>query len=100
MGIPYDSDQGRNWAAGLTAIMCGQAYLTSAGISADSTGPCEGYAVNEDPFLDVIRMHRDATLRIDSKRVPQAIYENALQSAGKKLTCWAAWRDSATPRPR
>jgi ribonucleoside-diphosphate reductase alpha chain len=81
MGIPYDSDQGRDWAAGLTAIMCGQAYLTSAGISADSTGPCEGYAINEDPFLDVIRMHRDATLRIDSKRVPQALYENARK-------CW------------
>ena len=25
-------------------------------------GPCEGYAVNEEPFLEVIRMHRDATL--------------------------------------
>ena len=81
MGIPYDSDQGRDWAAGLTAIMCGQAYLTSARIAADSTGPCAGYAVNEDPFLNVIRMHRDATLGIDSKRVPQAIYENARK-------CW------------
>src|SRR5690242_5660444 len=81
MGIPYDSDQGRDWAAGLTAIMCGQAYLTSARIAADSTGPCAGYAVNEEPFLDVIRMHRDATLKIDSKRVPQAIYENARK-------CW------------
>jgi len=81
MGIPYDSDQGRDWAAALTAIMCGQAYLTSARIAADSTGPCAGYAVNEDPFLDVIRMHRDATLRIDNKRVPQAIYENARK-------CW------------
>jgi ribonucleoside-diphosphate reductase alpha chain len=81
MGIPYDSDQGRDWAAALTAIMCGQAYLTSARVSVDATGPCEGYAVNEQPFLDVIRMHRDATLRIDSHRVPEAIYQNA-----KK--CW------------
>ena len=81
MGIPYDSDQGRDWAAGLTAIMCGQAYLTSARIAADATGPCAGYAVNEEPFLEVIRMHRDATLSIDSHRVPQAIYENAKR-------CW------------
>jgi ribonucleoside-diphosphate reductase alpha chain len=81
MGIPYDSDQGRDWAAGLTAIMCGQAYLTSARIAADSTGPCPGYAVNEEPFLEVIRMHRDATSGIDSKRVPDAVYQNA-----KK--CW------------
>ncbi len=83
MGIPYDSDQGRDWAAGLTAIMCGQAYLTSARIAEGSTGPCAGYAVNEDPFLEVMRMHRDSTSRIDSKRVPQAIYENARQ-------CWEA----------
>ncbi len=81
MGIPYDSDQGRDWAAGLTAIMCGQAYLTSARIAADATGPCPGYAVNEEPFLEVIRMHRDATLNIDSHRVPPAIYENAKR-------CW------------
>jgi ribonucleoside-diphosphate reductase alpha chain len=81
MGIPYDSDQGRDWAAGLTAIMCGQAYLTSARIAEGATGPCAGYAVNEEPFLNVIRMHLDATSRIDSHRVPAAIYENARQ-------CW------------
>jgi ribonucleoside-diphosphate reductase alpha chain len=81
MGIPYDSEEGRNWAAALTAIMCGQAYLTSARIAADATGPCEGYAVNEEPFLDVIRMHRDATLDIDSRRVPPELYENAKR-------CW------------
>jgi ribonucleoside-diphosphate reductase alpha chain len=81
MGIPYDSDQGRDWAAGLTAIMCGQAYLTSARIAADATGPCPGYAVNEEPFLEVMRMHRDATSAIDGKRVPEAIYQHAKR-------CW------------
>jgi len=81
MGIPYDSDHGRDWAAALTAIMCGQAYLTSARVAADATGPCEGYPVNEEPFLEVIRMHRDSTSRIDNKRVPQALYENAVK-------CW------------
>jgi ribonucleoside-diphosphate reductase alpha chain len=81
MGIPYDSDQGRDWAAAIAAIMCGQAYLTSARIAEGSTGPCAGYAVNEEPFLEVIRMHRDATAGIDSKRVPPHLYENA-----KK--CW------------
>jgi len=81
MGIPYDSDQGRDWAAGLTAIMCGQAYLTSARIAEGATGPCGGYAVNEEPFLQVMRMHLDSTSRIDSKRVPPAIFENAKR-------CW------------
>ena len=48
MGIPYDSDQGRDFAGAITAVMCGQAYLTSSRI-ADSTGPFPGYAVNEQP---------------------------------------------------
>ena len=43
MGIPYDSDGGRDWAAGITAVMCGQAYLTSARIAAEHR-PCAGYA--------------------------------------------------------
>src|ERR1700722_18115214 len=77
MGLAYDSDHGRDWAAGLTAVMCGQAYLTSARIAEGSTGPCAGYEVNEEPFLNVIRMHLDATSRIDSHRVPTAVYENA-----------------------
>src|SRR5271155_2955755 len=52
LALPYDSDEGRDWAAGLTAVMCGQAYLTSARIAEGATGPCEGYAVNEQPFLE------------------------------------------------
>ncbi len=75
-GIPYDSDQGRDYAGAITAVMCGQSYLTSARI-AESTGPCPGYAVNEDSFLEVIRMHRDSVSRIDNRRVPAALYENA-----------------------
>ena len=30
MGVPYDSDRGRDLAGGISAIMHGQAYLTSA----------------------------------------------------------------------
>ena len=59
MGVPYDSDQGRDFSGAITAIMCGQAYLTSSRI-AEAVGPFEGYAVNEQPFLEVIRMHRDS----------------------------------------
>ncbi len=80
MGIPYDSDQGRDWAAALTAIMCGQAYLTSARIS-EAVGPFPGYLKNEEPFLDVIRMHRDSCARINKANVPAAMYENS----------WACW---------
>jgi len=76
LGIPYDSDQGRDYAGAITAIMCGQAYLTSARI-AEAVGPCVGYAENEESFLNVIRMHWDAVSRIDSKRVPPAMFSAA-----------------------
>src|SRR5579864_1341432 len=33
-GLPYDSDAGRDYAACVTAIMCGEAYLQSARIAA------------------------------------------------------------------
>jgi ribonucleoside-diphosphate reductase alpha chain len=83
MGIPYDSPAGRDWAGAISAVMCGQAYLTSARV-AEAVGPCAGYAVNEEPFLDVIRMHGRSTSGIESKRVPQDLYDAAV----------ACWRDA------
>src|SRR5690242_7343943 len=52
MGMPYDSDQGRDFTGAVTAVMCGQSYLTSARI-AEATGPFPGYIRNEHSFLDV-----------------------------------------------
>ena len=73
-GLPYDSDAGRDFAATLTAILCGQAYLQSARIAESAKplaaatplnqgsetkgGACPGFYSNREPFLDVIRMHR------------------------------------------
>jgi ribonucleoside-diphosphate reductase alpha chain len=76
MGVPYDSDQGRDFAAAITAVMCGQSYLTSARV-AETTGPFPGYAPNEHSFLDVVRMHRESVNRIDSRRVPSSLYDGA-----------------------
>jgi len=80
LGVPYDSDAGRDYAAAITAVMCGQSYLTSARI-AGSTGPFPGYAKNEEPFLEVVKMHRDSVGRIDRRRVPNDLYEAS-------WTCW------------
>lgn len=75
-GIPYDSDQGRDYAGAITAIMCGQGYATSARI-AEAVGPFAGYAKNEQPFLDVIRMHRDSVNRITRGNIPTDLYQGA-----------------------
>ncbi len=76
LGLPYDSDKGRGFAAAITAIMCGQAYLTSARI-AGAVGPCPGYEENADSFLDVIRMHWNAVNAVDSKQVPPQMLKAA-----------------------
>ena len=79
-GIPYDSDRGRDYAGAISAMMCGQAYLTSARIAGDATGPFPGYAKNEEPFLEVIRMHRDAVHGINHRNIPSDLYAGAKTS--------------------
>jgi ribonucleoside-diphosphate reductase alpha chain len=59
LGLPYDSDDGRAWAAALTSLMTGHAYATSAR-TASRMGPFAGFADNASYMLDVLRMHRDA----------------------------------------
>jgi ribonucleoside-diphosphate reductase alpha chain len=105
-GLPYDSEAGRDFAATLTAIMCGQAYLQSAIVagtckplgsatpltagSESKGGACPGFYVNREPFLDVIRMHRAEVNNIGRSRtagepfnVPQL---DALIDASRE--CW------------
>jgi ribonucleoside-diphosphate reductase alpha chain len=78
--LPYDSEPGRAYAAAITAVMCGEAYKTSARISADATGPFYGYADNETPFLKVMRKHRAACDRIDAALVPYDLMNAAKES--------------------
>jgi ribonucleoside-diphosphate reductase alpha chain len=87
MGLPYDSDAGRATAAAVTAIMCGEAYRTSAHIAA-RMGPFEQYAANRPDVLRVLDMHRDAVSDIDAGRVPtalvaaaQAVWDDACELA-------------------
>jgi ribonucleoside-diphosphate reductase alpha chain len=105
-GLPYDSDAGRDYAACVTAIMCGQAYLQSSRIAelceplTPATEPtqksladtnlgaavmpgaaCPGWYINREPFLDVVRMHRASVNNINKTNVPTALYEASKQ-------CW------------
>ncbi len=59
MGMPYDSDEGRAFAAGLTAVLTGHAYATSAEL-AEVLGPFTRFTANRDSMLRVIRNHRRA----------------------------------------
>jgi ribonucleoside-diphosphate reductase alpha chain len=103
-GLPYDSDAGRDYAACVTAIMCGEAYLQSSRIAeqCEPLGPatstvqtrlgvtkaedmpgaaCPGFYLNREPFLDVIRMHRASVNNINKNNVPASLLEASKQ-------CW------------
>src|SRR4030088_3541892 len=69
-GFAYDSDEGRDYAAAITALMHGQAYAQSAIIARDHGGPFVEYKKNEKPFLRVIGKHRDAAYNIPDRGVP------------------------------
>ena len=78
-GLPYDSDEGRNLAASITALMCGQAYLTSAEV-AKGMGPFPRYRMNRRPFLEVIGMHKEAAEAIAPAGVPEELLSAARES--------------------
>ncbi len=83
-GLPYDSDAGRDFAATVTSILCGDAYWQSSRIAElcpalgaatpltqqaeIAGGACPGFYVNREPFLDVIRMHRAEVNNIGKSR--------------------------------
>ena len=110
-GLPYDSDAGRDYAACVTAIMCGEAYLQSSRIAelceplAPATEPtkknlsetnlgsnvmpgaaCPGWYINREPFLDVIRMHRASVNNINKANVPSSLYEASKACWDEALT--------------
>ncbi len=78
-GLAYDSDEGRNLSAAVTALMCGQAYLTSAEI-AEAMGPFPRYRENRESFLDVIGMHQQAADAIAAPGVPADLLAAARSS--------------------
>src|SRR3954462_10356672 len=83
-GLPYDSDEGRAYAAAITALMTGRAYRKSAEI-ASRMGPFAGYPVNRAPMIGVIAKHRAAVGNI----------ENADIVPGDLLSaCRRAWDDA------
>ena len=79
MALPYDSDEGRDVAAAVTAMMCGEAYAQSARV-AERMGPFPGYTVNREPMLDVVRMHRNSMRGIKPEHVQSELYMGAQQA--------------------
>ena len=75
-GLPYDSDEGRAMAATLTALLTGQAYLSSA-ILSSSVGPFEEFEKNRKPMLKVMNKHRRALKQIQQIPSSESLYRVA-----------------------
>ncbi|PLS76381.1 MAG: ribonucleoside-diphosphate reductase [Actinobacteria bacterium] len=78
-GLAYDSDEGRQWAAAITALMTGHAYATSARTAA-RMGPFAGYHENAEHMLRVLRMHREEVSKIDEEQVPTELLSAAQEA--------------------
>ena len=85
-GLPYDSEEGRAVAAAITAIMCGEAYKTSAEL-AGMIGPFPGFKENKEPMLGVIKMHREHVKDIDVEKIP--LYLRDLVNVA-----WDSWTEA------
>ncbi len=75
-GLPYDSDEGRAQAAGITALMTGHAYATSAKI-ANRVGPFAGFHKDREGTLAVLKKHRAAVSEIDAGLVSEELLSAA-----------------------
>ena len=80
LGLPYDSDEGRTYAACITALMHCHAGRVSAELAA-RMGPFEMYTHNQSSMLAVMRKHVEAALHIPAGYAPEslraAVYEDA-----------------------
>jgi adenosylcobalamin-dependent ribonucleoside-diphosphate reductase len=76
-GLAYDSDEGRAYAAAVTALMTGRAYRQSA-LLASRMGAFDEYERNRLPMLRVIEKHRAAVANIEHRHtVPDDLVDGA-----------------------
>ncbi|HET7700080.1 MAG TPA: LAGLIDADG family homing endonuclease [Candidatus Limnocylindria bacterium] len=78
-GLAYDSNEGRAYAAAITALMTGEAYAQSARMAA-VVGPYEAYPKNKAGHDRVMEKHRAAAYKIVDDLVPPTLLSAARQS--------------------
>jgi len=75
-GLPYDSEEGRAFAAAITSLLTGHSYAVSAKM-AKRVGPFAGFNKDRKGMLKVLQMHRDAVSEIDASYVPEDLLNAA-----------------------
>jgi ribonucleoside-diphosphate reductase alpha chain len=75
-GLAYDSDDGRAWAAAITALMTGHCYATSARLAAQ-VGAFAAFDENREPMLRVMDKHRAAAYEVPAGLAPAGLLDAA-----------------------
>ena len=76
LGLPYDSEEARDLAASITALMTGSSYKLSAEI-AGKLGSFPEYEKNKESMMEVIKMHRDALKKVKENELNKEILKEA-----------------------
>lgn len=84
LGLPYDSDEARALASGITSLMTSYAFQTSAEL-AEKFGAFKEFEKNKEPMLNVIKMHMDKSLKI--KRSEKGLENKIINEANR------VWKD-------
>lgn len=102
-GVAYDSGMGRDVCSAVTALLGGVAYATSAELARQCGGPFQGYALNAEPMLRVIKMHSDEAAKVARKALVPVAFEHihgdvlaVWQQALTEGTAWGFRNSQAT----
>lgn len=75
-GLPYDSDEARDFASATTSLMTAEAYLQSTKL-AEKLGTFQEFEKNKEPMLEVIEKHKNASKKINARKGLEEILETA-----------------------
>lgn len=84
LGMPYDSDEGRYFAAHVTSLMSGEAYRMSA-LMADTKGSFSGFTKNREPMIGVLGKHTQAVERAYNEAVLGGMRDEGLLNASHQV---------------
>jgi ribonucleoside-diphosphate reductase alpha chain len=76
-GLPYDSDEGRQLASHITALLTGIAYITSNKI-AERLGCFDGFYSNKDCFYDVMFRHYKKVSDLVSTTIDKPVHNTLI----------------------
>lgn len=86
LGLPYDSEQARNFAAAVTSLMTAEAYRTSGEI-AEFEGAFDGFSDNRASMLEVMEKH----VSENARRPKTSVYSEIDRAASESWSMASAF---------